>query len=357
MARPHSNPQPGEDQKYFILMIVCDGVINDMQQTIDEVVRGSETPLSIIIVGVGDEDFSMMDELDADDKPLYSVADKKYMSRDIVQFVPFNEFKDKSYHQLAMATLDEIPREVVNYFISRKVLPKRLDNAGQGLGGGLRSAAEASEDTRPSGKVEENADAEMPRFLRDEKLRLLQGAISQGYPRDDVEEVLNQCGLPATSMEMLCDVLTNGEKGQNPMTVVNPELIGAAFDRDRPSKQGLLVRQGTGGDWSGMDGKGSGGSKPRGQQLPGVCDDEDVDRPPERHNQDLKAKAKKPKKKKDAGGDDISQLCKVCFEKPIDTVFLECGHQICCDGCSKAIGSLCPLCRQTITKICRTFVS
>ena len=41
------------DQKYMILMIITDGIINDMQLTIDEIVRGSSLPLSIIIVGVG----------------------------------------------------------------------------------------------------------------------------------------------------------------------------------------------------------------------------------------------------------------------------------------------------------------
>ena len=43
------------------------------------------------------------------------------MCRDIVQFVPFADFKDRSFHELAMATLDEVPREVVNYFGSRGV--------------------------------------------------------------------------------------------------------------------------------------------------------------------------------------------------------------------------------------------
>lgn len=353
MARPYSDPKPGEEQKYFILMIVADGVINDMQQTIDEVVRGSETPLSIIIVGVGDEDFSMMDELDADDKPLYSISEKKYMSRDIVQFVPFNEFKDKSYHQLAMATLDEIPREVVNYFVTRKVHPKRLADDQKPIAGNaaLRGGASGDAGARPSGPGDaEKDDADIPRFLRDEKLRLMQGAVNQGYPRDDVEDVLSSCGLPATSMEMLLDVLTNGEKGQNPMTAMNPDLVGLADKR--PSKHGMLVRQGTGGDWGHSERAES--SKPRGS-LPGGIDDDDVDKPPDYERKDSRPKPKK-KKKKDAD-DDIAQLCKVCFEKPIDTVILECGHQIVCDGCSKQIGSLCPLCRQTITKICRTFVS
>jgi Copine len=39
-------------------LILTDGVINDIQNTIDEVVRGSDLPLSIVIVGVGNADFS-----------------------------------------------------------------------------------------------------------------------------------------------------------------------------------------------------------------------------------------------------------------------------------------------------------
>jgi len=75
-------------------MIITDGIINDMDKTIDEIVRGSSLPLSIIIVGVGSADFTSMDVLDADDEPLYSKKYKKYMASDIVQFVPFSEFKN-----------------------------------------------------------------------------------------------------------------------------------------------------------------------------------------------------------------------------------------------------------------------
>lgn len=60
------------NQHYYTLLILTDGIINDMDATIDQIVRGSSLPLSIIIVGVGGEDFSAMEVLDADDKPLYS---------------------------------------------------------------------------------------------------------------------------------------------------------------------------------------------------------------------------------------------------------------------------------------------
>ena len=68
----------------MILMIITDGIINDMDKTIDEIVRGSSLPLSIIIVGVGEADFSSMDILDADDEPLWSKRYKRFMSSDIV---------------------------------------------------------------------------------------------------------------------------------------------------------------------------------------------------------------------------------------------------------------------------------
>ena len=56
--------------------------------------RGSTLPLSIVIVGVGSDDFESMDILDADDEPLYSMKYKKNMASDIVQFVPYRDFRN-----------------------------------------------------------------------------------------------------------------------------------------------------------------------------------------------------------------------------------------------------------------------
>lgn len=52
--------QPDKN-KYLILMIITDGVIHDMDETIRLIVKGADLPLSIIIVGVGNEDFSNME--------------------------------------------------------------------------------------------------------------------------------------------------------------------------------------------------------------------------------------------------------------------------------------------------------
>jgi hypothetical protein len=95
-------------QKYTIMLILTDGIINDLQATIDEVVEGSVLPLSIIIVGIGAADFDQMDLLDADDAPLFSKKLNRYASRDIVQFVPFREVKNDPY-RLAKEVLAEVP--------------------------------------------------------------------------------------------------------------------------------------------------------------------------------------------------------------------------------------------------------
>lgn len=54
-----------------------------MQQTVDQIIKACYIPLSIIIVGIGQENFSNMEMLDADDTPLVSSFGEK-MFRDIV---------------------------------------------------------------------------------------------------------------------------------------------------------------------------------------------------------------------------------------------------------------------------------
>jgi hypothetical protein len=81
--RVRSRPITQEHQHYTVLLIITDGVINDMDETIAGIVRASALPLSIVIIGVGAADFSAMRILDADDAPLR--AGGFVMARDIVQ--------------------------------------------------------------------------------------------------------------------------------------------------------------------------------------------------------------------------------------------------------------------------------
>ncbi|XP_076919324.1 protein BONZAI 3-like [Bidens hawaiensis] len=66
--------------KYFILLFITDGVLTDLQGTIDALVRASDLRLSILIVGVGNDDFKQMEILDAD-TPLAELNGKNSYSR------------------------------------------------------------------------------------------------------------------------------------------------------------------------------------------------------------------------------------------------------------------------------------
>jgi hypothetical protein len=71
---------------YTILLIVTDGVITDLEATKEAIVDASALPLSVIIVGVGDADFSAMVALDADEERLTDQHGRR-AQRDVVQFV------------------------------------------------------------------------------------------------------------------------------------------------------------------------------------------------------------------------------------------------------------------------------
>jgi len=65
-----------------------------MERTIDKIVEGSGLPMAVVIIGVGNAEFDNMDRLDGDDEALFSTYQNKYAQADIVQFVPFDEFKN-----------------------------------------------------------------------------------------------------------------------------------------------------------------------------------------------------------------------------------------------------------------------
>uniref|UniRef100_A0A1I8AYS4 C2 domain-containing protein n=1 Tax=Meloidogyne hapla TaxID=6305 RepID=A0A1I8AYS4_MELHA len=119
-----------------ILLILTDGLITDMERTKLAIIEASVQPLSIIIVGVGDEDFAKMDELDSDECLLKH--GNLVAKRDIVQFVPFRNFysavrsvdsKISEQQQmqiqveLAKSVLEEIPYQVTSYCKANKIQP------------------------------------------------------------------------------------------------------------------------------------------------------------------------------------------------------------------------------------------
>ena len=105
-------------------MIITDGKIDDLDETIDELVEGSFLPLSIIIIGVGDADFSNMVYLDADKNPLVNSKGVNSV-RDLVQFVPFLKYESNPKN-LAMKVYEKIPRQLIEYYDQNDLDPINL---------------------------------------------------------------------------------------------------------------------------------------------------------------------------------------------------------------------------------------
>ncbi|XP_051911154.1 copine-8 [Hippocampus zosterae] len=116
-----------DGSQYFVLLIITDGVISDMAQTKESIVNASCLPMSIIIVGVGPAEFDAMIELDGDEVRISSRG--RYAERDIVQFVPFRDYIDRTgNHILSMArlakdVLAEIPDQFLSYMRTRGIKP------------------------------------------------------------------------------------------------------------------------------------------------------------------------------------------------------------------------------------------
>jgi len=118
--------QSQAQQKYFVLCIITDGVINDMAPSIDAIVYASGLPLSVIIIGVGDADFSDMHKLDGDNMSLKSSVGVRG-ARDIVQFCAMNEFRGmqgEAYRTaVAHKVLEELPNQLVKYYKNVGIKP------------------------------------------------------------------------------------------------------------------------------------------------------------------------------------------------------------------------------------------
>ncbi len=108
--------QAANPLSYTILLLLTDGAVTDVEATKRALASVADAPLSIVIVGIGNADFSAMHFLD-------NFEQRSGLNRDIVQFVEFraHEFDKTS---LTRATLEEIPDQLVQFFYTRGIMPQ-----------------------------------------------------------------------------------------------------------------------------------------------------------------------------------------------------------------------------------------
>jgi len=107
---------------YTILLILTAGNVEDVKETKKHLIAASKEPLSVVILGIGDADFSGMEFLDSFDTEIEA-------GRDITKFVQFNDYK--SYNALTEAVLDEIPDQLVDYYYERGIMPGQEEGFNQ----------------------------------------------------------------------------------------------------------------------------------------------------------------------------------------------------------------------------------
>ncbi|XP_024978767.1 protein BONZAI 3 isoform X2 [Cynara cardunculus var. scolymus] len=108
--------------KYFVLLIITDGVLSDLQETKDALVRASDLPLSILIVGVGNADFKTMEILDGDNGQRLESSTGRVATRDNVQFVPMRDVH-RGEISMVQGLLEELPGQFLTYVRSRDMKP------------------------------------------------------------------------------------------------------------------------------------------------------------------------------------------------------------------------------------------
>ncbi|EFJ42927.1 hypothetical protein VOLCADRAFT_76928 [Volvox carteri f. nagariensis] len=109
--------------KYTCLMILTDGEVMDVDATIEAIIDASALPLSILMVGIGCEEFGKLKMLDSDKRLLTN--GRRTAVRDIVQFVEFNRFACDG-PRLARELLAELPGQMVDYWVRNKILPPQM---------------------------------------------------------------------------------------------------------------------------------------------------------------------------------------------------------------------------------------
>jgi hypothetical protein len=124
VSKQAHNPEQSQNrQTYTVLLLITDGAICDMEQTVAKLVQGSKLPLSVVIVGVGSADFSSMENLDGDGVGgKLRATNGAVATRDVVQFVPFNRTAGTP-ESIARETLAEIPAQLCAYFRSQNIKP------------------------------------------------------------------------------------------------------------------------------------------------------------------------------------------------------------------------------------------
>ncbi|GFO14211.1 copine iv [Plakobranchus ocellatus] len=116
--------QETQPYHYHLLFLLIRSDLDDLEEVRNELVKASHLPLSVIIVGIGEDDFENMKPFGEHDE-LLTASEGKDAARDNVQFARFHDFKFmmNGPEKLANFVLAKMPNQVTEYFKMLKIPP------------------------------------------------------------------------------------------------------------------------------------------------------------------------------------------------------------------------------------------
>ena len=122
MSLCDTNPVSQRNQHFSVVLILTDGIITDLENTIEAIIDASyTTPMAIVIVGIGTQNFSVMERLDGDKHKLKSNNGQREAKHDIVQFVKYAP--ERGIDVFAAEVLQEIPERIVEFMVDAGIKP------------------------------------------------------------------------------------------------------------------------------------------------------------------------------------------------------------------------------------------
>lgn len=157
------------------------------------------------------------------------------MASDIVQFVPFSEFKSDP-RLLAKEVLEEIPRQFLSFMERHNIVPTQVHEAEKRR---IREQLTNQKSIKSQGDKQE-----APEFFVNLEEKFITQCAEMGYDYTDVKDFIEDKGLPVLSHDLLTDCINN-RNYHNPLyTKPEQENLGGMggkgmdFGYFDPSSQG-----------------------------------------------------------------------------------------------------------------------
>ena len=107
-------PASKTNMRYCVLLILTDGIVNDLQSTQDLIrsYKELQLPLSVIVVGIGRADFSEFHRWN-------------HQPSDVRGRFNFVEFRELQFDSVGLSrqALINVPHDIVDYYMGRNILP------------------------------------------------------------------------------------------------------------------------------------------------------------------------------------------------------------------------------------------